>query len=483
MPNTRRTFLAASTGLAAHLLEPLRQLEAAVRPVRITDVDIFRIEIPIPEEQVKQGRMNRYTVCRIDTDAGVRGYSFAGPDPKLLDSTIRPALVGQDLFAIERHLEKGAGHWNGLEHAIWDAIGKIANRPVYELLGGGNPKIKVYLTTVWFGNQDQSHVPYDEQAAIALKFKQAGFKGMKIRAWRPNPMDDTEACRAIRDAVGPDFAIMFDRTAHAPESVGQQIWDYETALRVARAFEDAGAYWLEEPFARDDFVQPAKLAREVDMPITARRRPLRPRALQRSIDARRIRHCSAGKSSLRRHLDLPQGRRARRSLSRTLRPPRNHGPDARRRTADQRRHQRRVARVRLHPAALCYPEEVWSPGLQVLNTKEMYRLEDGHIHVPDLPGIGLDVDEEASREVSASDSPWRRSAPDRAIFTCCLTDSVCQEESSSLEPDNLAPASRRPAELRQNTFSHGNLLLTVAEYGRGPIPIEVLQYVASRPRS
>ena len=41
------------------------------------------------------------------------------------------------------------------------------------------------------------------------------------------------------------------------------------------------------------------------------------------------------------------------------------------------------------------PEEVWSPGLEVLNTEEMYRLEDGYIHVPDLPGIGLDVNEEA----------------------------------------------------------------------------------------
>ena len=49
------------------------------------------------------------------------------------------------------------------------------------------------------------------------------------------------------------------------------------------------------------------------------------------------------------------------------------------------------------------PEEVWSPGLQVLNTKTMYTFRDGEIEVPDLPGLGLDVNEEAVRKSTA----WR----------------------------------------------------------------------------
>ena len=62
---------------------------------------------------------------------------------------------------------------------------------------------------------------------------------------------------------------MFDRTAHMPVSMaGQKVWDYETGLKVARGLQDAGAYWLEEPFARDDYESPAKLARMVDMLIT-----------------------------------------------------------------------------------------------------------------------------------------------------------------------------------------------------------------------
>jgi D-galactarolactone cycloisomerase len=144
-----------------------------------------------------------------------------------------------------------------IEHALWDAIGKVAGQPVSKLLGGTSDRVKAYVTCVWKGKMDQSHVSYDDQAAMAAKLKRAGFKGMKIRAWRPDPMDDVAACRAIKKAVGPDFAVMFDRTAHRPEDVGQKVWDYETGRKVARGLQEAGAGWLEEPFARDDYQSPA----------------------------------------------------------------------------------------------------------------------------------------------------------------------------------------------------------------------------------
>ena len=117
--------------------------------------------------------------------------------------------------------------------ALWDAIGKIAGQPACKLLGGAADRVKAYVTCVWKGNLDQSHIACEDQARTAVKLKQAGFKGMKIRAWRPNPMDDVAACAVIKQAVGPDFAVMFDRTAHRPEAVGRRVWDYETGLKVA----------------------------------------------------------------------------------------------------------------------------------------------------------------------------------------------------------------------------------------------------------
>ena len=241
---SRRDFFSTLAACGpALLLQPVRALAEQVGGVRIRNIEIFPIEIPIPREDVQRGRINRYTVARVETDAGVRGYSFAGPPPELLDRAIRPALVGSDLFALEDHLKGGLLEWGGLEHALWDAIGKLAGQPVYRLLGGHSDRVKAYLTCVWKGNSDQSQVSYKQQADLAVKISNAGFKGMKIRVWRPNPLHDADECREIRAAVGPDFAIMFDRTAHAPvQAANQKIWDYDTGLRVARALQRAGAY-------------------------------------------------------------------------------------------------------------------------------------------------------------------------------------------------------------------------------------------------
>jgi len=159
----RREFMAASAAATAAILDPVRRLAAAVKPVWITGVEMFPIRIPIPKEETAAGKMDRYIACRVATDSGVRGYSFAGSNPKTVEK-IRPALIGKDLFDVEGHLKNGLMQWGGVEHAIWDAIGKIANQPVYKLLGGAKSRLKVYLTTVWQGKADQSDVSYDEQA-------------------------------------------------------------------------------------------------------------------------------------------------------------------------------------------------------------------------------------------------------------------------------------------------------------------------------
>ena len=91
-----------------------------------------------------------------------------------------------------------------------------------------------------------------------------GFKAMKIRSWRPDPMDDVAVVRAMKEAVGDRMDIMVDRTANGPGS----ICDFGTAYRVARALEEVGAAWLEEPFMRGEVHEAARLNEVVDIPIT-----------------------------------------------------------------------------------------------------------------------------------------------------------------------------------------------------------------------
>jgi D-galactarolactone cycloisomerase len=407
---TRRSFAAALAGCP--WLASLKAAERAAKPVRIRDVDIFTIEIPTPAEEVRAGKMARYSVVRIDTDAGVRGYSFGGASQNMLAPLFRPMLAGRNLFAVDRILKEGARglspgpvggplttnnmaavNFGAVEHAIWDAIGKIAGLPVYRMLGGSTTSIKAYVTCVWRGKTDQSDIPYKAQAEHALKLKNAGFKGMKIRAWRPNPLDDADACGEIRAAVGDGFAIMFDRTA----DWAGWVWDYETAVKVCRAMEKHNAYWMEEPFLRTDLLSHRRLAREVDILITgangcvglddAREALvneafdiLQPDAvtgggiltnvkIAHMADAFHVPVTLHGAMGLRLDGSL--------QISAAIGAPWQE-------------------LVMVTPPLL--PQEIWSPALKVIKRDTLYKFVDGEIQVPDSPGLGLDISEDALME-------------------------------------------------------------------------------------
>src|SRR5579872_1794097 len=388
----RRTFLRSSAGFAA-----VTALRAAVKPVRITDIELFAIDIPVSPAEASAGVLNRYAVVKIATDAGISGYSFAGPPPQAL-AQVKEALLGKDLFNIDSQLHDGLWKWGGVEHAVWDAIGRIANRPVYELLGGARDRVPVYLTCVWPGSADQAHIPYRDQVEMALKIKNAGFRGMKIRVWRPNPMNDVEVCRLIKEATGADFHLMFDRTAEMPVSMsGQQVWDFETGLRVARGLQKAGAYWLEEPFARADYESPAKLAAMVDILITGGE-------AYSNLDA--YRECL-----LHRTYDIlqPDGRQAGgifrcrqvAMLAESFHVPTIlHGslslPLAGWVQATLAIGSPWQELALITPPLL--PEEQWAPGLKVLKSKSMFAFDQGELLAPRYPGIGLDIDEEALKK-------------------------------------------------------------------------------------
>jgi L-alanine-DL-glutamate epimerase-like enolase superfamily enzyme len=385
----RRDFIAAPVALAA-----VRRLQAAVKPIRIVSIEAFPIDIPVSEAEERAGLQHRFQVAKLTTDAGVTGWSFAGP-PETAVNDIRAKLINIDLFNVEQMLQRGLNRYAGVEHAVWDAIGRIANQPVYKLLGGPRDRLKAYLTCVWSGPADQSHVPAKDQVAMALKIQKAGFNAMKIRIWRPDPMDDVSVCGQILGAAGGGFRLMVDRTAQMPVSMAnQQVWNFETALKVARALEQAGVYWLEEPFHRDDYESPAKLAGMVDILITGGEgysslEPYKQCLTHRSYDILQPDPHQAGGILMCKkvavlaeafhvpaiphgHIGLPLAGWFQASLA--------MGSEYQEVTM-------------VSPPLL--PEEQWAPGLKVLKGGPMFRFENGEIIAPELPGLGLDVDEAA----------------------------------------------------------------------------------------
>ena len=243
-----------------------------------TRADRFRHGVRYPNTELVQ------TLTCVDTDAGVTGYYLGGgahgdqeglkPDDRdVLLGRIRSLIVGQDPFDREL-IWKWLWVANIPEHiasvvdlALWDLAGRAVDLPVYKLLGGARNRVKAYAST--YPNLGAPEV----YAEHALACKAEGYLAYKIHPhyfWdpatrqptpgRPSNVDwDIATCRAVREAVGPDYVLMYDPwgTYHT----------LEEALKVGRVLEELNFVWYEHPMPEYRVESYVRLARELSIPI------------------------------------------------------------------------------------------------------------------------------------------------------------------------------------------------------------------------
>ncbi|MCF8001379.1 MAG: mandelate racemase/muconate lactonizing enzyme family protein [Halanaerobiales bacterium] len=212
------------------------------------------------------------TLIEITTDTGIKGYGALPANDKEgvvgVNTFIKDNLIGLDVFNIEE-IEKVLRNsslrmtwpW-GVEMAIWDIIGKDANRPVYKLMGGFQDKIKVYAS---LGEVRSA----EDRVKEAIQIKKAGFSGIKLRFHDNDPSNDIKIAREVVDAVGDSIEIMVDanQADALPGSKSVNQWDYYTALEVGKELEKMGIAWLEEPLPRFDIEGLKKLSSKLSIPI------------------------------------------------------------------------------------------------------------------------------------------------------------------------------------------------------------------------
>ena len=89
--------------------------------------------------------------------------------------------------------------------------------------------------------------------AKALHYKERGYKAIKMQvAHTADLAADLDNVKRMREAVGPDIAIMID------VNMG---WTADVAIQMGRKFQDYDVYWLEEPVVADDFAGYLRIAR------------------------------------------------------------------------------------------------------------------------------------------------------------------------------------------------------------------------------
>lgn len=382
--------------LAAPLTEQLERQSAGKNSgILITDVDCFQVKVPWPEEDIKRGKMNHYGVVKITTTAGITGYAFGGVRWEGENKEkIKRMLIGQDPFGVEGFLGQGLVNNAPIEHALWDIIGKAAGMPVHKLLGGKKDKTKFYLTMVWAGKADQTDIPLEKQANDILEYNRLGYQIVKIRAFRPNVMEDVEVAKLVLKKATTGFRLMFDRTAQ----MSGWVWTYDQAQQVAKGLQDAGAYWLEEPFEVGDMIKSAKLTQETDMLITGGEhdKDIYPFAQYLANDVFDIVQpdgfTAGGILTIKKIGSMAQA---------FNKPCILHGTHSltmfgwlQINASLTNCSYQEIGLIR--PPIL--PYEQWEPGLKLLNTPQMFEMDKEYIKIPQGPGLGMDVNEDALKE-------------------------------------------------------------------------------------
>jgi len=144
---------------------------------------------------------------------------------------------------------------SGLDGALWDALGKMSNLPLYRILGGAQDRVPVYHSGgLWLSYSE------NELVAEAESFAGAGFTAMKMRLGSPEPATDVARVRTVRTAIGPKIKLMADANQGLTES---------QAIRLGRALEEFDLTWFEEPLPAWDLDGLARVAAALDTPIAS----------------------------------------------------------------------------------------------------------------------------------------------------------------------------------------------------------------------
>lgn len=144
---------------------------------------------------------------------------------------------------------------SAIDGALWDIAGKAANMPLYRLLGGARDRMPAYHSGGLWLDRDIDGLAREAQDMVAQ-----GFKAVKMRLGMPDPRQDAERVRAVRQAIGPGIRLMADANQGLNEA---------QAIRLGRLLEEYELTWFEEPLPAWDLEGVARVAAALDTPIAS----------------------------------------------------------------------------------------------------------------------------------------------------------------------------------------------------------------------
>lgn len=270
--------------------------------MRITSIDIM--QVPSGNSGENRGAWSP-VIVRINTDEGISGFGEAGLAYGKgwragfgMIQDFAEVLIGQNPMNIEKIWDTlfrktfwgmGGGTIinagiSALDIALWDIKGKALGVPVYELLGGKtNDNLRTYASQLqfnWGENIDkEALITPQEYADVTKKVMAEGYNSIKVDPIILSNMDDGKGnwkitgplekkvvktvynrVRAMREAGGEDLDIIIEMHSNT---------DTTAAIQVGKALEELGIFYYEEPVHPLNPKSMLKVHNNVNIPIAS----------------------------------------------------------------------------------------------------------------------------------------------------------------------------------------------------------------------
>lgn len=245
--------------------------------MKIVDIETRRIRQSIdlwfaPHPAPAGARDFEFPLTTIRTDEGIeghtmdygplgqgRGSAYAVHDIYYHDLVGRNPLhteaIWQAMRSKQRHLYNFRETiWSNLDVALWDIKGKAAGMSIATMLGKYRGSVPTYSTC-----PPQTVRTVEDTVREVTRKKAEGFAGAKLQLLG-GPGKEIPALIAAREAVGQDFPLMLDCSAALT---------FEEALKIGYVLDDLKYEWFEEPVPDANIVQLRKLAEALRTPILA----------------------------------------------------------------------------------------------------------------------------------------------------------------------------------------------------------------------
>lgn len=210
----------------------------------------------------------QYTVVTMKTDDGLSAsmFGFAGRSAegagKLACDSLKSFFLGRDPLEREKawHDFRMADRWWGhlpiytygpFDVCLWLLSAEAAGQPLFRYLGAYRDCVPTYASSMVLGSVEA----YGKEAARA---KAEGLKAYKLHPAGKDWRADLEAHRHVRDVVGSEFTLMSDPVSSM---------NLEQAIRFGRELEKLDYHWFEEALFDEDMHALRELTRVLEIPV------------------------------------------------------------------------------------------------------------------------------------------------------------------------------------------------------------------------